>query len=96
MKAAVYYETGGPEVFRYEDVPDPVCDASSVLIDVGATSIGPEQHAARLRLQRVRMDGQKVIAENALLLVPEPVGLQHRLAALRARHHERHGGLVAW
>ena len=39
MKAAVYYETGGPEVFRYEDVPDPVCDASSVLIDVGAISI---------------------------------------------------------
>ncbi len=24
MKAAVYYETGGPEVFRYEEVPDPV------------------------------------------------------------------------
>ena len=23
MKAAVYYETGGPEVFRYEEVPDP-------------------------------------------------------------------------
>src|SRR2546421_104719 len=22
MKAAVYYETGGPEVFRYEEVPD--------------------------------------------------------------------------
>ncbi len=21
MKAAVYYENGGPEVFRYEDVP---------------------------------------------------------------------------
>jgi NADPH:quinone reductase len=39
MKAAVYYETGGPEVFRYEEVPDPVCDASSVLIDVGAISI---------------------------------------------------------
>jgi len=39
MKAAVYYEIGGPEVFRYEDVPDPVCDASSVLIDVGAISI---------------------------------------------------------
>ena len=36
MKAAVYYETGRPEVFRYEDVPDPVCDASSVLVDVGA------------------------------------------------------------
>lgn len=25
MKAAVYYETGGPDVFRYEDVPDPIC-----------------------------------------------------------------------
>ena len=23
MKAAVYYETGPPDVFRYEDVPDP-------------------------------------------------------------------------
>src|SRR2546428_12681920 len=39
MKAAVYYETGGPEVFRYEDVPDPLCDASGVVIDVGAISI---------------------------------------------------------
>jgi NADPH2:quinone reductase len=26
MKAAVYTEHGPPEVFRYEDVPDPVCD----------------------------------------------------------------------
>jgi len=39
MKAAVYYETGGPEVFRYEDVPDPVGGAGSVLIDVQAISI---------------------------------------------------------
>src|SRR5262249_9508916 len=39
MKAAVYYETGGPEVFRYEDVSDPVCDAGGVLIDVGAISV---------------------------------------------------------
>src|SRR3989441_8061212 len=39
MKAAVYYETGGPEVFRYEDVPDPLCDARGVVIDVGAISI---------------------------------------------------------
>jgi len=23
MKAAVYYEVGGPEVFRYEEVADP-------------------------------------------------------------------------
>ena len=39
MKAAVYYETGPPEVLRYEDVPDPVCSPGSVLIDVEAISI---------------------------------------------------------
>ncbi len=39
MKAAVYYQTGGPEVFRYEDVPDPVVGATDVLIRVGAVSI---------------------------------------------------------
>lgn len=39
MKAAVYYETGGPEVFRYEDVPDPVCHEGHVVLDVEAISI---------------------------------------------------------
>ena len=39
MKAAVYYETGGPDVFRYEDVPDPVCPPDGLLIDVEAVSI---------------------------------------------------------
>ncbi|HEY7917751.1 MAG TPA: zinc-binding alcohol dehydrogenase family protein [Acidimicrobiales bacterium] len=39
MKAAVYYETGGPEVFRYEDVPDPVAGSGEVLVRVEAVSI---------------------------------------------------------
>jgi NADPH2:quinone reductase len=39
MKAAVYYATGKPEVFRYEEVPDPVCEPSGVVIDVEAVSI---------------------------------------------------------
>jgi NADPH:quinone reductase len=39
MKAAVYYETGGPEVFRYEDVPDPSAGPGAVLIEVKAISI---------------------------------------------------------
>jgi NADPH2:quinone reductase len=39
MKAAVYYETGGPEVFRYEDVADPVCAPDGVLVRVEAISI---------------------------------------------------------
>ena len=39
MKAAVYYETGSPDVFRYEDVPDPTCAPDGVLIRVEAISI---------------------------------------------------------
>jgi len=39
MKAAVYYETGTPDVFRYEDVPDPQPHPKGVLIDVKAIGI---------------------------------------------------------
>ena len=39
MKAAVYYETGRPEVLRYEEVPDPVCHPRGVVIDVKAIGI---------------------------------------------------------
>lgn len=39
MKAAVYYETGPPDVFRYEDLPDPSCGPGAVLLDVEAISI---------------------------------------------------------
>ncbi|MDQ1383858.1 MAG: NADPH:quinone reductase [Actinomycetota bacterium] len=39
MKAAVYYETGAPEVLRYEDVPDPVASPGSVLIEIAAISV---------------------------------------------------------
>jgi NADPH2:quinone reductase len=39
MKAAVYYQTGDPSVFRYEDVPDPVVAHDQVLVKVEAVSI---------------------------------------------------------
>src|SRR5580692_3815327 len=39
MKAAVYYDTGGPEVLQYEDVPDPVMNAHEMLVQVEAVSI---------------------------------------------------------
>src|SRR3984885_8973065 len=39
MKAAVYYENGGPEVLKYEDVRDPVCHPKGVIIRVEAVSI---------------------------------------------------------
>lgn len=39
MKAAVYYETGSPDVLRYEDVPDPTPRPHEVRIAVEAISI---------------------------------------------------------
>lgn len=39
MKAAVYYETGTPDVLRYEELPDPPCHPRGVVIDVKAISI---------------------------------------------------------
>jgi NADPH2:quinone reductase len=39
MKAAVYYETGKPEVFKYEERPDPVCAPMQIAVDVKAVSI---------------------------------------------------------
>lgn len=39
MKAAVYYQTGGPEVFRYEEVADPEVGPGDVLIQVEVISI---------------------------------------------------------
>ncbi len=39
LKAAVIYENGGPEVLRYEDVPDPGCPDGCVVLDADAISI---------------------------------------------------------
>ena len=39
MKAAVYNQPESPEVFRYEDVADPICGPKDVKIDVKAISI---------------------------------------------------------
>jgi NADPH:quinone reductase len=39
VKAAVYYETGRPEVLRYEDVPDPEVFPGGVVIQIEAISI---------------------------------------------------------
>jgi NADPH2:quinone reductase len=39
VKAAVYYATGGPEVLRYEEVPDPPVGPGDILVRVEAVSI---------------------------------------------------------
>jgi len=39
MKAAVYDTTGGPDVLRYDDVPDPALHSAGVIVEVGAIGI---------------------------------------------------------
>ncbi len=39
MKAAVYRQPGPPEVFSYEDVPDPIVGTNEILVQVEAVSI---------------------------------------------------------
>ena len=39
MKAAVYYENGGPDVLKYEDAPDPQLHPKGVIIRVEAIAI---------------------------------------------------------
>ncbi|MGE3073528.1 MAG: zinc-binding alcohol dehydrogenase family protein [Dehalococcoidia bacterium] len=39
MKAAVYYETGKPSVFKYEDIPDPHCRPGGVIVEIKAIGI---------------------------------------------------------
>lgn len=39
MKGAIIYENGGPEVLRYEEVPDPECPDGCVVMDGESISI---------------------------------------------------------
>ena len=39
MRAAVYYENGGPEVLRYGEIADPTCAPDGVVIDVEVISV---------------------------------------------------------
>jgi NADPH:quinone reductase-like Zn-dependent oxidoreductase len=41
MKAVVIHEYGGPEVLKFEDVPNPTVGAGEVLVWVSATSFNP-------------------------------------------------------
>ena len=41
MKAAVIYEYGGPDVFRYEEIPQPEIQEDEVLVEVHAASVNP-------------------------------------------------------
>ena len=39
MKAAIYHEFGGPEVLKYEDVPDPVPGPGEIVVAVHSVTV---------------------------------------------------------
>ena len=48
MKAAFIERFGGPEVFQYGDLPDPVAGPGEVVIDIAATSVNAADWKVRL------------------------------------------------
>jgi len=54
-----------------------------------------EQRTEGLGLPCPRMEGEEVIAEQALLLLPDPIGFENIPPTRGARHNERHGRRVA-
>ena len=69
MKAAVYNQPGAPEVFRYEDVADPICGPKDVKIDVKAISI---EEATGLLAHSSKLEGKdQVVGYTAAGVISE-------------------------
>ena len=47
MKAVVIHQYGGPDVLKYEDMPDPVAGEGEVLVRVSAASVNPIDYKMR-------------------------------------------------
>ncbi len=82
MKAIRIHEEGGPEVLRYEEVPDPVVGTGDVLVELRAASLNHLDVWLRQGLPSVAKprilgaDGAGVIAGTAERVVINP-GLEH-------------------
>ena len=75
MKAVVFHEHGGPEVLRYEDVPEPKPGRGEVVIKVRATSINHIDI-----FLRHGMPGVKVPA-HIVLPIPDSISFEEAAAA---------------
>jgi len=100
----VYYETGPPDVLRYEDVPDPVCGPGDVLIDVEAISIeggdtlnrGGGEMSARPHIVGYQCAG--TVAEVGADVADRSAGQRVVCSFLEGSHAERRAvpSLVTW
>jgi NADPH:quinone reductase-like Zn-dependent oxidoreductase len=102
VKAIRIHEDGGPEVLRYEDVPDPVPGAGQVLIELRAASLNHLDLWVRKGLPSVPKprilgaDGAGVIAGTDERVVINP-GIEHdgRIAVIGEHMDGTHAELVA-
>lgn len=102
MKAIRIHEDGGPEVLRYEDVPDPVAGPGEVLISLRAASLNHLDLWVRKGLPSVPKprilgaDGAGVRADNGERVVINP-GLEHGAAITVIGEHTdgTHAELIA-
>jgi NADPH:quinone reductase len=101
MKAAVFDRTGGPEVFRYDDVPDPELRPGGVIVEVGAVGVqgGDLLHRQRGEIPsaphivgyqaagvvRAVGDGVEGLAVGQPVVATMPAGSHAELVSLPAR-----------
>ncbi len=71
MKAIVFHQHGGPEVLRYEDIPDPTPAAGEVLLEVKATSINHIDIFLRRGLPGIKIPFPKIAGSDASGIVRE-------------------------
>src|SRR5262245_2516082 len=71
MKAVVFHEQGGPEVLRYEDVPDPSPGAGEVLIEVRAAGVNHLDIFLRRGMPGVQVALPKIIGADAAGIIRE-------------------------
>ena len=72
MKAARFHEHGGPEVFRYEDAPDPTAPAGGVIVRVRACAMNHLDLWQRRGLERVRIPMPHISGADVAGEVVEP------------------------
>ena len=62
MKASVVTAYGGPEVMKYQDMPDPKPDAGNVLVRVAGIGINPEDMLSATATRRIGIARRAVVS----------------------------------